>query len=450
MSTSTATVSDKRPSAASGLYLCPGRNLRTGCEEFSTLYSGITSLEDDMLRVAAAIYACDLAFKRGERENITRAITLHIPVVNYHAFLGSHERLTQILWILSHDSWKITLSRMNGAPEGASSWPKHDGATILFSGGADSLAGAIDLLSAHSIDGVQLASHVTANSVTRTSQDDLASYLEKKFGGPLRRVAIRTGGRNLPGFPFPVDFDREETQRTRSFMYLAIAALGARRSGHSKIIEIAENGQMAIHLPLSAARIGAFSTHTAHPEFLQEAAAFFGDVLDFPFVITNPFLYETKAQVIGRVITQHRAALPMSVSCWRSSRLGTQFRHCGECVPCLVRRIAFEHNGLSLPEYARDLLAEKVGSLDEQDEGKRNLVELVEFAFAFGTMPEARLEQIFPELTNPAVDKSMAIALYRRFAAEAQGVLRRYPGPAALFPPSTKTARARSRKKGTK
>jgi hypothetical protein len=37
-----------------------------------------------------------------------------------------------------------------------------------------------------------------------------------------------------------------------------------------QLIYIAENGQMAIHLPLTQARIGAFSTHTAHVQNLAE------------------------------------------------------------------------------------------------------------------------------------------------------------------------------------
>jgi hypothetical protein len=60
---------------------------------------------------------------------------------------------------------------------------------------------------------------------------------------------------------------------------------------------------MAIHLPLTAARIGAFSTHTAHPDFVIEMEGLLGDVLSFKLRIVNPFLYRTKAEcVTGLVI----------------------------------------------------------------------------------------------------------------------------------------------------
>lgn len=225
-------------------------------------------------------------------------------------------------------------------------------------------------------------SHVTGNPVTQISQNDLATHLASRYGHGLRRVTVWTGGRNKSPFVFPSDSEREETQRTRTFMFLAIAALAARRTGQHELVIIDENGQMAIHLPLSPARIGAFSTHTAHPEFVAYAIHFFSKVLDTDFTISNPFLYETKGEVVARLDAKDRSVLPQSVSCWRGARVPS-FNHCGECIPCLVRRIAFETNGIVLQEYRRDLLSiPNILTLPETDEGKRNLVE-----FASSLMP---------------------------------------------------------------
>jgi hypothetical protein len=223
-------------------------------------------------------------------------------------------------------------------------------------------------------------------------------------------------------------------------MFLAIAAVAARRTGHNELVVIPENGQMAIHLPLSPARIGAFSTHTAHPEFVTLAAEFFSGVLDQTYTISNPYLYVTKAEVVAKLSEENRPALQKSVSCWRGARVPS-FDHCGECVPCLVRRVAFEFNGLTLLEYKCDLLAiNDILTLGENDEGKRNLVEFAEFAHTFKTQSEGALVDLFPDLINTEFDCSEAISMYRRFAVEAETVLRRYPGPAALFPPSDSTS----------
>jgi hypothetical protein len=121
--------------------------------------------------------------------------------------------------------------------------------------------------------------------------------------------------------------------------------------------------------------------------------------------------------------------------------VGSQFNHCGQCVPCLIRRIAFEKNGVILKEYERDLLAEDIPNLPETDDGKRNLVEIIEFSQMFVSATDAALEEGFPDLISDQIDKPKAIKMYRRFANEATSVLKNYSGPAALFSVPKKTPR---------
>lgn len=188
---------------------------------------------------------------------------------------------------------------------------------------------------------------------------------------------------------------------------------------------------MAIHLPLTAARIGAFSTHTAHPEFVRNAQDFLSAVLGVPFTIENPYLYKTKAECVARAATAHPTAIPLSVSCWKSSRQA--YSHCGECVPCFVRRIALAANGIALDEYERDMFAEDVGRLAANDTGKVNLLELAEFIIRFLDNDDAALVEAYPELMNQHVQADEAIAMYRRFALEAHSVLAARPSIAALL-----------------
>jgi 7-cyano-7-deazaguanine synthase in queuosine biosynthesis len=438
---------EKPPSAAPALLLQPGGNLYTGINAFSKSFANPTSLENDTLIVASAIYACDLAFKRGERENITRNIELTVPVVNFQAFERLKDELEYILYVLSHDSWNISFERAKGAPEETKDWPSVAGKTLLFSGGLDSLAGAVDLLDELGPDHIQLASHVTANQLTKSSQDHLADYLGKKYKTNPQRIVVRTGGRKFGSLKFPSDTEREETQRTRSFMFLVIAALAARRTGKSKIVMIAENGQMAIHLPLSAARIGAFSTHTAHPEFVAKIGEYFTRLFGYPIYVENPYLYRTKAEVVAKLVEAHKAAISFSVSCWRGSRLGKSYNHCGQCVPCLIRRIALESHNLVLPEYERDLLSEDVGALAPDDEGKRNLVELGEFAYAFEMQTDGELLFNYVDLINEQIDSTAAIGMYRRFANETRAVFGSYPGIGSLLGPTASSGGRKSKKR---
>lgn len=411
------------------LILRPGMNLVTGERHYREVFGAPTSLEEDLLNVASAIFACDLAFQRGQCEEITRGIDLIIPVVNRPAFDGVLRDLQLALYTLSHDAWRIRFTQRLGTPEASRDWATDaPGKVLLFSGGLDSLAAAVQLGEEGEV--VQLSSHITANQAVSGAQESLFEYLNNHFAGQFARMPVRVGGRSQPqrGYPFPSDSDREETQRTRSFLFLVLGALAARRRGFRDVLMIAENGQMAIHLPLTAGRISAFSTHTAHPAFVDAMAILLSRLLDHEIRIVNPFLYMTKGEVVAQTVSTHRGAVERAVSCWKASRVAGARNHCGFCIPCLVRRIGIETNGLRLPEYERDILAEDVSRLRDTDDGKRNLVELGEFVTIFQNAQSiAEIEDAFPEIVNSHFDQQLAVEMYRRFSVEARHVFDQYP-----------------------
>ncbi len=230
-------------------------------------------------------------------------------------------------------------------------------------------------------------SHITGNQNISRSQASLFEYLNSTFPSQFNRTSIRVGGvnRTQDGYPFPTDQAREESQRTRSFLFLTLAGIAARRIGAKDVIMIAENGQLAIHLPLTAARISAFSTHTAHPEFIEIMTNILRAVLSFNIRIHNPFLYMTKAEVVRTIQRNEATMVPTTISCWMSARITGGYTHCGVCIPCIIRRIANECNGIKVDEYSRDILSEDIANLDPNDIGRRNLVELAEFVRFFRT-----------------------------------------------------------------
>lgn len=423
-------ASQPRSQEPADLVLRVGDSLRVGAKEFQAEFGSATSLELDLLTLASAIFALDVSARRGMREEIVRTLELVVPVVNFAAFEQQRTEIEEILHILSHDNWTVQFQRVAGEPEGLRDWPRRQGKALLFSGGLDSFAAAVDLLDELGPDRVLLASHTTGNPATASSQQRLHDYLNSHYDAQIRRIVMRTGGKRTDEVEFAAG-GPEVTQRTRSFMFLTIAALAARQTGLNEIVMIAENGQMAIHLPLSRGRIGAFSTHTAHPSFVAKVATLFSSILGFELRIENPYLYKTKAEVVEKVALQHTEAIPLSVSCWRSARVATG--HCGECVPCFIRRVALECHGVRADSWTRDIFAENVAALAPDDEGKRNLVELAAFAVAFRDLTNAELDIDYCELYNEYFDRDRAAAMYRRFAAEAQAVLSSYPGLHSLL-----------------
>jgi 7-cyano-7-deazaguanine synthase in queuosine biosynthesis len=414
-----------------------GRNVSVNPTPFKRL-GVVDSLDEDLLRLASYVYVTDLAVKRNEREQHLRSITLSIPVVNIHAFRQVHSVIEQALTTLSRDNWTLQFSSMtSGQPAANRSWPAKGNSTLMFSGGLDSFAGSIQILQRD--PEITLVSHATHNQPVKKAQAVLADSIRTFTRKNVEHCQINIFGRNSGGLTFPRDDEREDTQRLRSFLFASLAAVAARLNGSRRIVVMAENGQFAIHLPLSEARIGSFSTHTAHPKFLLEMQEILRQLYACnDLEVINPFVHSTKAEVIALIPKPLQAQIPNSTSCWRASRVATSHTHCGVCIPCLCRRIALETNGTKLNEYERDLLVEDIASLDPDDLGKRNLVDLCEFISKFEgpnkIVAEDDLRFAFPDLL---FDDTLVIPeilkMYKRFASEALNVFKDYPRVMKLF-----------------
>lgn len=375
------------------------------------------SLEADLLILGALVYAADRSIAREAREQAgDRRIRLVVPVTNAPRLLPLAGLVERILGKLSSDYWRIEFTPYKGKASKKVQPATNGGRTLLFSGGLDSFAAALE----NQGPTLQLVSHQTANTRTSTAQTALAARVST-----ARHCQFYVASRALDG----KDASAESSQRTRSFLFLILGALAALRAGHSELLMLAENGQMAIHLALTAARTGPFSTYTAHPSVLALMEEFLGRALETSLRIVNPYVDKTKAEVVRIVRARMADAIPLTESCWRNARLPAGKTHCGACVPCFIRRLAIEADGDPDPtSYARDVWALRPDQLDESDEGRRDICDLASFVHRFCTESDVDLEDGWPELgyqRNP--DRPTVIAMYRRFAQEARIVLKRYP-----------------------
>jgi hypothetical protein len=107
-------------------------------------------------------------------------------------------------------------------------------------------------------------------------------------------------------------------------------------------IYMPENGLIALNPPLDCSRLGTCSTRTAHPRFLAEVMRLAKSLDVFAGSLKNPFLYESKTDMLRSLDQKLHPALLRSVSCARPSRYQNKgVHHCGYCVPCVYRRAAF-------------------------------------------------------------------------------------------------------------
>jgi 7-cyano-7-deazaguanine synthase in queuosine biosynthesis len=410
------------------IVLQPGGNLRTGENDFREEFGPPTTLERDLLILASAIFAADRSIERGEREYQNRSIKLSVPVVNTTALIPVRTQLEDILRTLSHDDWRIDFRQHTGTVEKSVDTSPNGGQTLLFSGGLDSLAAAIEF--GRDKECLHLVSHVTKNQFTRRSQESLCALLKKEKYNVRHHqffVSAQSSSANSD-----VSFSAENSQRTRSFLFTTLGALTARRSGHQRVILVAENGQLAVHLPLNPARAGAFSTHTAHPDVLAKMKLFFSQVLGVHLEIVNPFQQMTKAEVTKLVIDKLPEAIELSVSCWMNAHLPKGSTHCGYCIPCIIRRIAVETHRPDKTAYSRDLFSEDIVALKPSDDGRRNLFDFIEFNSEIERLSVAQISDKWPELIM-LDDSKEVVNMYKRAAKESRSVFQIHPETAKLI-----------------
>jgi hypothetical protein len=86
-----------------------------------------------------------------------------------------------------------------------------------------------------------------------------------------------------------------------------------------------------------------------------------------------------------------------------------------------------------LTAYGRDVWRERLRELPWDDDGRRNVSELVQFAVQFDMLSAEELTSTWPELISRDFDAAEVIRMYKRFAAEAIQIWQQYPEVRALM-----------------
>jgi 7-cyano-7-deazaguanine synthase in queuosine biosynthesis len=313
------------------------------------LGAGLSPMSRDLAEIAAYIYQADKGIRRGEGKTWTRRLSMLIPVRQPGKWKRLAPLLSGTLFELTGDRFDFYFVQWHGdlkaesEPGRKKGSPKVKGnsdCVCLFSGGLDGFAGVNHLAS----QGRKpiLVSHYISN--LKPIQHEQVEALNKTFGFNLEHLQFRVAPRNDRNKTRRAFVTVENTQRPRSFLYLAIASVIAFERGVTEL-NICENGVLAINIPMSPSRLGSRSTRSTHPHFLNPFQDLVRAVFNRPITIRNPFSFKTKKEVVEVVKeTQLKKQLRQTISCWGFPRrtmgvLGA--KHCGYCLPCLHRRISF-------------------------------------------------------------------------------------------------------------
>lgn len=325
-----------------------GYGLHDALRRLAALGVGPTEIGIDFVLVGLAVITADKNVSRQNfaQDSWTRELALGVPVSDPVLWSSIAGKLAHALHFLTGDRWRIVFRpRPKGFEQMAHEFKSgtlNVTAVSLFSGGLDSFIGAVDLLA----DGgsVLFVSH-SAVATDSSCQKTLIKALKGKFEGQVQ--SFKSGLRvdhSLAG-----TFGAENTERSRSFLFFALAILCASALPHIRHIKVPENGLISLNVPLEDLRLGALSTRTTHPYFIARMNEVLSH-LGMEVALENPYQYKTKGAMVRccRDTSFLGENINKTISC--SSPNSTKMRtignadQCGYCMPCLIRRAALFRN----------------------------------------------------------------------------------------------------------
>jgi 7-cyano-7-deazaguanine synthase in queuosine biosynthesis len=368
-----------------------------------------------MLNFALSVYTADVRVGRIHTEDRwTRDFILYFPVTDTNRWNEVSSILVRMLSFLTGDRWDIQF-RERAMHSEAAATPVTGTATkpsgvCLFSGGLDSFVGAIDILESKD-DSIALVGHYGAGSA-HVAQKAAWRALDEAYSGRTRPIWCYVQPPKEEGG------DVEQTMRSRSILFLGLGVVAASALGSKTPLWVPENGLISINVPLTHARAGSLSTRTTHPHFLglfQNVLA----ALDLPVEVRTHYRFYTKGEMLQQCANQDllRAGASTTMSCSHPDAGRYQGRspgkHCGYCIPCLIRRASLNSIGLDRPDdYDTDVVADPPGTNTTAGKNRRALEIAIERARGLSTIQT--VAEVLHSGPIPPEDAGEYAAVFRR------------------------------------
>lgn len=387
----------------------------------------------DLMVLAAHVHAADTRIARSmdSQDGWTREIRLVVPVRDPRRWATAGPIFERLLGFLTGDRWTLgfrsrprRFADLASTPQATLLPPRFDH-LALFSGGLDSLIGAIDTLASGKTP--LFISHA-GEGATSDAQNMLQTALANAYPGRdfarlrlwmafAQGLVANSGG--------------EDTTRGRSFLFFALGVMAGTGLGRAFTLQCPENGLIAINVPLDSIRLGALSTRTTHPFYIarwnQAMAA-----LGITGRIENPYWDKTKGEMVAScrdpALLRQVAATSLSCSSPTKGRWqGLGVQHCGYCLPCLIRRGSLATGFAPAPDptiYTLDNLTARPLNTRES-EG----VQIRSFQLAIDRLRRRpSLAQLLIHKPGPLTDESSArqtalAEVYRRGMEEVGSIL---------------------------
>lgn len=330
-------------------------NPNTGCGK-KHMYVTPQRLTDeamDLFYISLMVFCVDRSVSRKKQEDVwTRDLELHIPVKAYEKWIHCKSILINALNFLTGDHWTIHFRKRMAITDDEGKYIKgrwryrrsvrkiDSDIFCMLSGGLDSFIGAINLLE----DGEKpiFVSYYGGGKGVKKYQDKVINSLKSQYAiDPKRFFRFYAASQN----------GVEDSTRSRSLMFFAHAIAIASGMGHHVDLYVPENGVISLNIPLTVMRLGSLSTRTTHPYFMGMLQSLLTE-LGIDISLINPFQMQTKGEMIktckdfGFLNSHYQDTLSCShpdQGRWTGEAVG----HCGECLPCTIRKAAIKAAGLN-------------------------------------------------------------------------------------------------------
>lgn len=304
----------------------------------------------DLLYISLMVYYADRrVIRQKENDAWTRNIKLYIPVLELEKWNRNKVLLEKMLSFLSGDLWNLEFRnrkfnyKEERAIEGINrKKKKHQPKAIcMLSGGLDSFIGAIDIICKEK--DVWFVGHYGGGKGVIQYQKNVIEKLITQYKLSPEQFY------NFYASPVKPNksVQMEDTTRTRSFMFFAHAIILGSAVNEDITIYIPENGLISLNIPLTNTRLGSSSTRTTHPYYMNLLQQLILNI-DLKIKLYNPYQFKTKGEMIANCNDPDflKANISQTMSCSHPD-LGryegdSRPSHCGNCLPCIIRRAAIE------------------------------------------------------------------------------------------------------------
>ena len=382
------------------------QQIRLSLPRFAANLLHIPARTLDLLEIAAYVFSADRCQSRGSKSDLeyhgwSRSFQFYIKVRDFEFWENTKVKKAlsdALVFMTGHLSMAFHFEPGHSTPptglfdqQGFSQKDAYElSGVMLFSGGLDSLSGALDRLATTS-GKTLLVSHQSQPGTTRT-QKQLVGALDRRYANRILHYSYECTLRGIRAI--------EETQRARSFLYTAIGYAVASVHGKNELF-VYENGVTSINLYRREDLANARASRTTHPKTIGLLSKLFSLISEEKFVINVPYLVNTKREIIQNIRSLYPELISSSVSCTRTFQSLGPATHCGQCFQCIDRRIAaysaecqdLDHRGL----YAADIVYDPINDR----EAKTTAIDYVRQAKRFS---EWNIDQFYDEYLSEVAE----------------------------------------------